>query len=402
MKTCKHFGECGGCRFQDIPYKEQLVAKQDKIKDLAVFHKINTELKPINPSLCEYYRNKMEFSFAPLERAAGQIGKERGSLTGCADQEGLVCGLYSKRERRKVVDIEECLIFSPDLGEILKAIKYFIKRKKHSVYDKYSHQGFLRYLIIREAKFTKEIMIGIVTSSSEVLDVKGFIKALASLKLESTIKSIYQIISDSFSDAVVFDKKELLYGEPFIEERLDDLTFRIGIDTFFQVNPYAIVDFYKKIRDYAGVSSNEQVLDLFCGVGSIGMFLAHDAKFVWGVEKEEEIVDIAWQNAKINKIDNISFFAADSRKFLNTQGAFYKNTDFLIINPPRCGLSPKIIRAILRLNPKNIIYSSCNPEALFRDLEGFLDQYSLDFIEPFDFFPHTPHLEALSFLKRKN
>lgn len=131
------------------------------------------------------------------------------------------------------------------------------------------------------------------------------------------------------------------------------------------------------------------------------MFLARDAKFVWGVEREKEIVDIAWQNAKINGIDNISFFAADSRKFLNTQGAFYKNTDLLVVNPPRCGLSPKIIRAILRLEPKNIIYSSCNPEALFVDLEEFLGQYSLDFIEPFDFFPHTPHLEALSFLRRK-
>lgn len=382
MKICKHFLECGGCSFQDIPYEEQLAAKEDKIRELISSYKIEVPLKPINHSRLEYYRNKMEFSFA--------------------DQKGVVCGLYSKREKRKVVDIEECLIFSPDLGEVLKVVKDFIKKKKHSVYDKYSHQGFLRYLIIRETKFTKEIMIGIVTSNSEVLDIKEFVRVLTSLKLKSTIKSIYQIISDSFSDAVVFDKKELLYGEPFIKERLDDLTFRIGIDTFFQVNPYAIVDFYKKIRDYARVSSTEQVLDLFCGVGSIGMFLARDAKFVWGVEREKEIVDIAWQNAKINKIDNISFFAAASRKFLNTQGAFYKNTDFLILNPPRCGLSSKIVRAILRLEPKNIIYSSCNPEALFRDLEWFRDQYNLDFIEPFDFFPHTPHLEVLSFLRRKN
>jgi len=382
MKICKHFSECGGCRFQDIPYKEQLIVKETKIKNLADHHKIDTELKAINPSNPEYYRNKMEFSFA--------------------DQNGLVCGLYSKVERRKVVDIEECLIFSPDLVEILKAIKDFCKRKKHSVHDKYSHQGFLRYLIVRETKFTKEIMIGLVTSSSETLEIEEFIKVLTSLKLKAEIKSIYQVINDSFSDAVVFDKKELLYGEAFIKERLDDLTFRIGIDTFFQVNPYAIVDFYKKIREYAKLYSTDQVLDLFCGVGSIGMFLAQDAKFVWGVEREQSIVDIAWQNAKINKIDNISFFAVDSRKFLNTQGAFYKNTDLLVINPPRCGLSAKIIRAILRLEPKNIIYSSCNPDALFRDLEGFLNQYDLVFIEPFDFFPHTPHLEALSFLKRKN
>ena len=381
MKICKHFHECGGCRFQDVSYREQLAAKQDKVKELAFAHKINTEIKPINPSIPEYYRNKMEFTFA--------------------GQGGIVCGLYSKKEKRKVIDIEECLIFSPDLEKILKAIKEFVKIKKYPAYNKFTHQGFLRYLIVREAKFTKEIMIGIVTSSTEVLDSEELIKVLIFLKLKSTIKSVYQIVSDSFSDAVVFDKKELLYGKPFIEEKLDDLTFRIGIDTFFQVNPRMIVDFYKKIREYAGLSSEKQVVDLFCGVGSIGMFLARDAKFVWGVEKEAGIVDMAWQNARINKIENISFFAADSKKFLNAHGAFYKDTDFLIINPPRCGLSLKIIKAIIRLRPKVILYSSCNPQALFTDLEGLLTENNLDFIEPFDFFPHTPHLEVLSILKRK-
>lgn len=401
MIICKHFAECGGCRFQDIPYKEQLNAKENRIKELAVSYKVEAEIRPINPSNPEYYRNKMEFTFAPLERTVGQIGKDRNSQTRSADQEGIVCGLYSKLQRRKVVDIEECLIFSSDAGKLLRAVKDFVKLKGYPVYDKYSHRGFLRYLIIREAKFTKELMIGLVTSSSEELDSEGLIRVLTGLKLKANIKSVYQVISDSFSDAVVFDQKRLLYGEPFILERLDDLTFRVGIDTFFQVNPCAIVDFYKKIRGYAGVSSNEQVLDLFCGVGSIGLFLARDAKFVWGVEREPAIVDIAWQNAKINRIDNISFFAADSRRFLNTQGLFYKNTDFLIVNPPRCGLSAKIIRAILRLKPKNIIYSSCNPQALFNDLEGFFEQYALDFIEPFDFFPHTPHFEALTLLRRK-
>ncbi len=382
MKICKHFSDCGGCRFQDIPYKKQLRAKQDRVKELATAYNIDTLIKPINHSQQEYYRNKMEFTFA--------------------DQEGIVCGLYSRKEKRKVVDIEECLIFSPDSNQILKTIKQFIKERGYSAYDKYTHQGFLRYLIVREAKFTNQSMVGIVTSSSEVLDSKELVALLNSLKLKSKLKSIYQITSDSHSDAVVFEKKKLLFGEPFIEERLDKLTFRISIDTFFQVNPRMIVDFYKKIRKYANLSPRQRVLDLFCGVGSIGLFLAKSAKFVWGVEREEEIVDMAWQNAKINKVNNISFFAADSRKFLNTQGTFYKNTDFLVVNPPRCGLNPKIIRAILRLEPKNIIYSSCNPEAFFVDLEGFLGQYSLDFIEPFDFFPHTPHLECLSLLKRSN
>jgi len=180
MKICKHFHECGGCRFQDVSYREQLAAKQDKIKELASSYKIDTEIKPINPSVPEYNRNIMEFTFAPIEN----------SLSGCAGREGVVCGLYSKKEKRKVVDIEEWLIFSPDLKKILKAVKEFVKIKKYPAYNKFTHQGFLRYLIVREAKFTKQIMIGIVTSSTGALDSEELIKVLISLKLKSTIKSV--------------------------------------------------------------------------------------------------------------------------------------------------------------------------------------------------------------------
>ena len=381
MKICKHFSECGGCRSQDIPYQEQLGLKEARVKDLMGTLGIESELKPINYSDEWFYRNKMEFSFA--------------------DQGGVVCGLYSKKEKRKVVDLEECFIFSADTPIILKAIKDFLKTKNHSVYNKYSHEGFLRNLIIRETKFTNQIMVGIVTSSSEAFDQKLFVESLTDLKLQSPIKSIYRIVNDSLSDAVIFEQKELLYGEPFIEERLDSLTFKIAIDTFFQVNPRMVVGFYNKIKNYLNLSDSQSVLDLFCGVGSIGIFLASSAKFVWGVELSKDIVDMAWQNAKANKIENVSFIASDTRKFLNTQGSFYKGIDAIVVNPPRCGLSNKIIRAILRLEPKIIVYSSCNSQALFRDLGGLIEQYSLDFIEPFDFFPHTPHLEALSILRRK-
>jgi len=381
MRICKHFDQCGGCRFQDIPYNEQLRSKESRIESLISESGFNTELKPINYSDEWFYRNKMEFSFS------GQ-----GELT---------CGLYSKTEKRKVVNLEECLIFSADLSIILEAIKDFLKEKNHSVYNKYSHEGFLRNLIVRETKFTGQIMVGIVTSSSEPFAKKEFVKILTNLKLQSAIVSIYWIINDSLSDAVIFEKKELLYGEPYICEKLDDLSFKIGIDTFFQINPRMLVGFYNKIKDYLNLSNEQRVLDLFCGAGSIGIFLAQRAKFVWGIEIAQEIVDMAWANAKANNIENISFIASDSRKFLNTQGSFYKGIDVVVVNPPRSGLSNKIIRGILRLEPKIIVYSSCNPNALFRDLGGWIDQYNLDFIEPFDFFPHTPHLEALSILRRK-
>lgn len=380
MKICKHFSECGGCRFQDIAYSQQLVTKENKLKDLLTKSGLSAKLKPINPSQQWYYRNKMEFSF----------GKNPD----------LVCGLYSKKEKGKILDLEECLIFSEDLPLILKTVKAFVKNSNYSVHNKYSHQGFLRNLIVRETKFTNQLMIGLVTTSTQEFNAQGFIEELNKLKLKSKINSIYRIVNDSISDAVIFEKKELLWGEPYLEEKLNGFSFRIGIDSFFQVNPRLVEDFYKQLAGYAGLSPDQRVLDLFCGLGSIGIHLAKQAKFVWGVEAVREIVDLAWKNAKFNQIDNMSFLTADVRKFLNSQGVFYKDVDLLVINPPRAGLSKKIIRAILRLSPKTIIYSSCNPTALLTDLEGLAEQYTLDFIEPFDFFPHTPHLEVLAFLKK--
>jgi 23S rRNA (uracil1939-C5)-methyltransferase len=376
---CKHFGQCGGCSFQDIPYLEQLQRKEEKVKELIAAGGISTELKPINSYAKWFYRNKMEFGFSA--------------------NSGLICGLYKKGNHREVVDIEECLIFSLDTGNILHKTKEFAKNKGYAHYNKFSYQGFLRNLVIRETKFTKEIMLGLVTTGQEALDKEGFVKALTSLKLYSNIKSIYHIVNNSWSDAVIFEKKDLLFGEPYIQEELGGLKFKIGIDSFFQTNPQGIKDLYAKIESCAGLTGNEKVLDLFCGAGGIGIFLSKRAKFVWGVELQKEIVEAAWQNAKINSIENISFLALDVRKFFNAQGSFHKDTEILVINPPRSGLSHKILRGILRLTPKNIFYSSCNPDTFFRDIKILSSSYKIKFIEPFDFFPHTAHLECLALLE---
>ncbi|MBP7087808.1 MAG: 23S rRNA (uracil(1939)-C(5))-methyltransferase RlmD [Candidatus Omnitrophica bacterium] len=379
MKICKHFNECGGCCLQDIPYSKQLELKEDKLKELLSSLNINTPIKPINYGEPWYYRNKMEFSFA----------------------EDSSCGLYSKKEKAKVVNIEECLIFSLDLGSIIGAVKSFVKDKNYSVYNKYNHQGFLRNLIIRETKFTGEIMVGLVTSSKEELDKERLIEELLSLKLNSKIKSIYHIINDSLSDAVVFDRKELIYGNEFIKEKIADIWFNVSIDSFYQVNPKMMVNFYDKIKHYATLGKDQTVLDLFCGAGSIGLCLAPLAKQVWGVEVGSDMVKLAECNAKINNIENISFFASDVRRFLNIEAKPFDKVDCVVINPPRSGLSHKVKRAILRLKPKGVLYSSCNPKSLFTDLESFKEEYTLDFIELFDFFPHTLHLETLVGLRPK-
>ena len=378
MRICKHFPQCGGCRFQNMPYPEQLRMKESRIKNMIDSSCLCTELRPINHYREWFYRNKMEFTFSGSEK------------------EGLICGLHRKKERRRVFDLEECLIFSPDVGRLLDGIRECLK-ERYFPYNAFTHRGFLRHLIIRETKFTREYMIGIVTTSKEKLDKRELLDKLSSLTLSSQLKSVYWIINDSWGDAVVPQDKNLFWGEPFVTERLGALDFRIFIDSFFQTNSLGIKDLYKKIAEYACLTGKESILDLYCGVGSIGLFLAQQAKFVWGVELKKEIIDNAVVNARLNNIKNISFICYDVKKFLGQRDI--SGIDIAVINPPRCGLSNTIKRRLLKIKPPVIFYSSCNPYTFFVDLKDLSFHYKIEFIEPFDFFPHTPHVECLALLR---
>lgn len=380
MNICRHFGKCGGCTFQDVPYQEQLRNKEKLLKELCVSHELGVELKPINSFQEWFYRNKMEFTFAVDE------------------QEKLICGMHKKKEKRKIFDLSECLIFSERIGELIEEVTGLFKGK-YAFYNTCTHKGFLRHLIVRETKFTNEIMIGLVTTSECDLATEDFLQCLLRLSFGSQIKSVYWIVNDSFGDAVTFEKKTLLYGDPFITEELNAYRFRIYIDSFFQTNVYGIKTFYAKIFRYAHLSGIEKIIDLFCGAGGIGIFLAEKARFIWGVELKEEIVKNARANAELNKIENISFICSDSRKFLATRDV--SDIDIMVINPPRCGLSKKMKRRMLSVSPLTIFYSSCNPHTLCADLKDISSHYRIAFMEPFDFFPHTPHMECLSLLRRK-
>ncbi|MDD5069822.1 MAG: 23S rRNA (uracil(1939)-C(5))-methyltransferase RlmD [Candidatus Omnitrophica bacterium] len=380
-QLCRHFGDCGGCRFQDVEYCQQLINKENLVKELIEKNNFALEIRKIHSYQKFFYRNKMEFSFSGAQ----------GSV---------LCGLYSGSKDRRLVNLEECLLFSKDIGKILNVVRAFGNQKGFSVFNKYSHRGFLRNLIVRETKFTAQTMVAIVTTSEQDLNSSEFVEAILNLDLEKPVVSIFWIKNDSWSDAVVFEKKELIFGQPFIQEELDGLFFNIGVDSFFQVNPQGIKELYQTIRKEAALDKEKRVLDLFCGVGSIGIFLAKEAEHVFGVELHQPIVEAAIINAENNKVGNITFFAEDTRRFLNLKAQGYKNIDCIVLNPPRSGLSKKIIRAVLRLEPAVIFYSSCNPKSMMDDLSGLVGEYDLDFIEPFDFFPHTPHLECLVKMKR--
>ena len=379
---CRHFGICGGCQFQDLPYGDQIFKKEQTIKELAYAAGLgDIEIRPMNIFNEWFYRNKMEFTFS---ESNGQV----------------VLGLHTKGKHRVVFDVKECRIFSKDIGQLLGHVRLFCRKHSYKAYNKFSHKGFLRHLIVRETKFTGEVMIGIVTTSEEVLDKDSFLRHIMSSVYKDRITSIYWIINDSLGDAVVFQKKELFYKNAFITERLNDYYFKIYIDSFFQTNPEGIKVLYRKVKEYAPLDNTMKVLDLFCGVGCMGIFLASKVEFVWGVELVEAAVINAADNASLNNVKNISFVCADVRKFLAQKG-LAENINCAVLNPPRAGLSKKIKARIVGLNSSYLFYSSCNPRTLFSDVRDLSPYYSPVFIEPFDFFPHTKHIETLILLKRR-
>ncbi|MDD4294736.1 MAG: 23S rRNA (uracil(1939)-C(5))-methyltransferase RlmD [Candidatus Omnitrophica bacterium] len=383
MKICKHFGICGGCSFQDIPYSQQVTTKKNRVEALIKKYGIKTLTKEVNTFDTWFYRNKMEFTFF-----------EKDS--------GIICGFHEKENKRQVTALSECPISFSDTDVILSAVCAFAQKNGYSAYNKYSHKGFLRNLIIRQSKFTKQTMIVLVTTDEIEFNVEKYKEMIISIPCEYPVNSVYRVVNNSWSDAVVFEKKEHIWGEEYIVEKINDLKFKIGPDTFFQVNPKGMSSLYSKIMLYADLTRKKRILDLYCGAGGIGMGLAKKADFVWGVELSPDIVKFAQENAEQNNIKNITFIAQDVRLFLNTQDNTDKKIDLVVVNPPRGGLSQKVIRAIKRLLPSKLIYSSCNPEALCRDLKEFSDQYTIEFVEPFDFFPHTKHLECLAVLTKNN
>lgn len=384
-KLCAHFGECGGCRFQNVPYPDQLRKKEVFCGDLWEAAGRPGDLKPIIPSPRPfYYRNKMEFSFS------GGPGE-------------IVCGFHHRRFKRRVVEVRECRIFSRDAAAVLAAVSEFARETGLSAYDLYRHQGFWRNLVLREGKFSQQMMINLVTSSQGEFDRERLKKIVSTLKTEKEIVSLLWTVNDRFSDAVIPEKVEIIAGRDFLEERIRGLTFRISPGSFFQVNPFILDSFYRFLREQLSLRGDEKILDIYCGIGTISLILARPARAVIGVEVNEDAVENARVNAARNGIKNVTFLAGRARQVLLARREDWKGTiDIVVANPPRSGLSRKVMKRIKEIEPKIIVYSSCNARTFFDEVSTLREDYTLERIQPFDFFPHTPHLEILAFFRRKN
>ncbi|HBJ2608354.1 TPA: 23S rRNA (uracil(1939)-C(5))-methyltransferase RlmD [Clostridium botulinum] len=375
---CPHFGQCGGCSTQYIPYEKQLQIKEEQLlklfksKEIKGFDFLGVEKSPE-----EYeYRNKMEFTFGDMEKG--------GDLT---------LGMHVKNRNFSIVTVDNCEIVDRDFRNILTTVVNYFNEKRLPKYRVMSHEGFLRNLVIRKAKNTGEILINIVTTSQMEFDFKEIVDMLLKVECKGEIKGILQTINDTLSDVVQVDKLEILYGRDYIIEELLGLKFKIAPEAFFQTNSKGAEKLYSIVKDFLGDASSKVVFDLYCGTGTIGQIVAPKAKKVIGVELIEEAVKAANENAKLNGLNNCEFIAGDVAKVIKD---VKQKPDIIILDPPRPGVHPVALEYVVKFEPKEIIYVSCNPKTLVDDLKYLIDNgYKLEKVKGMDMFPHTPHVETV-------
>ncbi len=383
-KLCSHFGQCGGCRFQDVAYPDQLRRKEEICREYLAASEFDPVLKPIVPSPQPYYyRNKMEFTIA----GAGA---------------GVSCGLHRRGTYREVVDLRECLIFSEDAPLLLEAMRGVVRESGLPPYDIHTHRGFWRNLVVREGKFTDQIMINLVTTSDGRIDRETLKKRFLDLPTAKKVTSLIRTVNDSYSDAVVPEDVRILAGNACLEEKIEGLSFKIAPYSFFQVNPAILPLFWREFQDLFPDGSMATALDLFCGIGPIAFLLSRRAGSVIGIEMNEEAVAKARLNAGLNGVTNVEFFSGPTKNvLLDHREEWRGKIDLAVVNPPRAGISKKVVKRLKEIAPPLIVYSSCNPKVFFSEAARFSEDYELISLQPFDFFPHTPHMEVLALFKRK-
>ena len=379
---CRHFGVCGGCRFQDLAYDAQLAAKEQQVRDalVRIGRVAEPPLEPVVPAASVYgYRNKLEYSFA-------------------AGEEGVELGFHRAGRWDEIVDIEECLLTTPVGNEIRLAVRAWAREEQLEPYDQATGAGYLRHLVVREGRNTGQVLVLLVTAPGERFETGYLVDVLRRFP---QVLSIHWAINDTPAERTNVPTK-LLWGEEAIEEEVLGLRFRLRPGAFFQTNTEMAGQLYALAREYAALSGVENVLDLYCGTGTIALALARDARTVWGLEISEEAVACAIENAELNGIGNARFFAGNVGQTLEELVEESGAPDVVVVDPPRAGLAGKALRRTGALGAERIVYVSCNPTTLASDLQVLRDEfgYELRRCRPVDMFPHTPHVESVSLLTR--
>ena len=389
-EECAYFGQCGGCMYQGVPYQEQLKIKETQVKNLLAPVLLNAgyELDEIFEGVKESprslaYRNKMEFSF-------GDEVKD-GPLS---------LGMHKRGSFHDIVTVDGCRIVDEDYSKILRGVLDFFTEHQVPFYHKMSHVGYLRHLLVRKAVKTGEILIDLVTTTQPIegADIKELLSEMAAticaLELEGTVVGILHTENDSVADAVINERTELLYGQDHFDEELLGLHFSISPFSFFQTNSLGAEVLYETAREYVADAGNGKVVyDLYSGTGTIAQILAPVAKEVIGVEIIEEAVEAAKENAKRNHLENCEFLAGDVLKVLDD---IEQKPDFIVLDPPRDGIHPKALEKIISYGVEKMVYISCKPTSLARDLEVLLARgYEAERICCVDMFPQTTGIETV-------
>ena len=379
-EKCKVWKKCGGCQFQGVPYTEQIKIKQKNMNKLL---KKYGNVKPIigmeNPF---YYRNKVH---AVFDR----------------DKKGnIICGTYEAGTHR-VVPVEECMIEDKTSQEIIRAIRDMLKSFRIKTYDEDTGYGLLRHVLVRRGFSTDEIMVVLVVASPIFPSKNNFVKALR--KKFPQISTVVLNVNDKKTSMVLGERDIVLYGKGFIRDRLCGCTFRISPQSFYQVNPVQTELLYKTAIEYVGLGRKERVIDAYCGIGTIGLVAAGKAREVIGIELNKNAVRDAIVNARENKITNARFYQGDAGEFMEGMVSEGERADVVFMDPPRTGSTEKFLTSMVKLGPSRIVYISCGPDTLARDLE-FLTKhgYVTRKIQPVDMFSFTEHVETVVGLQRKD
>ncbi len=367
-----------GAPWQVLPYERQLAVKQEQVEEALrrIGHLDGYVLEPMVPAVEQWrYRNKLEYSFG----------------TGAGGE--LLCGFHAPGRWHEIVPIEDCLLASERSNRAREQVVAFCREHRLPAYDRRTGEGSLRNLVVREGRRTGQIQVRLITAPGE-LDADALVGAVE-------CDGLLWTRTDALGETTSAGETDLLAGSDYLEEELGGLQVRISPQAFFQTNTEMAEQLYAVAAEYAALEGYERVYDLFCGIGTVGLTLAPRAGELWGLEIVESAVGDAIANAKLNEIERVHFFAGDVRVALRELAAEAGRPDVLVVDPPRAGLSPKVVRRIIETAPKRIVYISCNPTTLAPNAAQLVEAgYALRRVRPVDMFPQTPHIECVAVLER--
>ncbi|WP_028784694.1 23S rRNA (uracil(1939)-C(5))-methyltransferase RlmD [Thalassobacillus devorans] len=380
---CNVFFQCGGCQIQHMSYDMQLKMKQKQVKDAMrkIGHLEHVPVHQVRGMKDPWrYRNKVQMP----------VGERDGRL---------VAGFYQKRSHN-IIDMDTCVVQDESNDRMVEAVRRIAERYGVRSYDEENNRGVLRHIMVRTGQNTKDVMVVLVTRTKKLPNQDEIIDEIRDAF--PSVKSIVQNVNPKRTNVVLGDDTKVLYGEEYIYDTIGDINFAISPESFYQVNPTQTKTLYDQALEYAALSGKEQVIDAYCGIGTISLFLARNARKVYGVEVVPEAVADAKANAKLNHIENAEFYVGQAEKVMPWWKSQGLNPDVIVVDPPRKGCDEQLLQSMLDMNPERIVYVSCNPSTLARDLRILEDGgYETKEIQPVDMFPQTSHVECVSWLEKK-